>query len=308
MSSRICFCGVRRSRAGSCYQVHFAQSINKHTPPFLPLSLDSLAVLVEVIPVGSLCFGLSLVLSLLESDENKTNDGDQSSDDDAGNGSGVHSDVLHRSVGGRGGRVLAGGNVALGSGLFLAELVFHGGLAAQLLDVHLRVVDGGLSGGVEVFEVDVLNAEILEVTLQDLVDVVDLLSVGGVVHEVVVKITGRDGQLELDGRGILVLDLVLVNAEKFEEIGVALLVVATLNDKIAAGNGGLHKLELDVRGILVLNLVLVNAERFEEIDVALLVVAILNDKIASGNGLLQANVDGKVLNGVVCGTVVWSKS
>ena len=136
-------------------------------------------------------------------------------------------------------------DVASVGGLLLAELRNHGGLAAVLLHVVLHVVDVGGEEGVDVVEVDVLHADGLEESLKELVPVVDGLAVRGIVHEVLGKVTGLYGQLELDVHGILVVELFLVDTEKLEQIGKALLVVTVGDGQLAVGDG---LLDLDVKG------------------------------------------------------------
>mmetsp|Transcript_28647 Transcript_28647/g.82962 ORF Transcript_28647/g.82962 Transcript_28647/m.82962 type:complete len:517 (-) Transcript_28647:22-1572(-) len=132
-------------------------------------------------------------------------------------------------------------DVAAVGGLLLTELRDHGGLAAVLLDVVLAVVDVGGEVGVEVVEFDVvLHADGLEETLEKLLPIINGLSVGGVVHEVRGQSAGLDGQLELDVRDIVVVELVLVNIEKLEEVGKALVVVAVGDDELSVGNGLLN--------------------------------------------------------------------
>ena len=136
-------------------------------------------------------------------------------------------------------------DVATVGGLLLAELRDHGGLAAVLLNVVLHVVDVGGEVGVDVVQVDVLHADGLEEPLEEFVPIVNDPSVRSIFHEVLGKITGLDGQLELDVHGIVVVELFLVDTEKLEQIGKALLVVTIGDGQLAVGDG---LLDLDVKG------------------------------------------------------------
>ena len=136
-------------------------------------------------------------------------------------------------------------DVAAVGGLLLAELRDHGLLAVVLLNVVLHVVDVGGGVGIDVVEVDVVHADGLEESLKELVPVVNGSGGRGIVHEVRGKDTGLDGQLKLDVHGLLVFEVILVETEKLEKIGKALVVVAIGDGELAVGDG---LLDLDVTG------------------------------------------------------------
>ena len=184
----------------------------------------------------------TLALTKPERAEGDEGDGGEDRDNDTGNGSGFESL-------GAGIQELLDGvllrNVAKLGGLLLAELSDHGILAAPLLEGVLDVVDFRLEVGVNIFQVDVVQSNRLEESLEEFLPIVDGSTVGGVVLEVLGQGTGLDGELELDVGGIVVVELVLVNAEKGEKVGKGLVVVSIRDDELTGGDG---LLDLNVKG------------------------------------------------------------
>mmetsp|Transcript_20786 Transcript_20786/g.49132 ORF Transcript_20786/g.49132 Transcript_20786/m.49132 type:complete len:261 (+) Transcript_20786:63-845(+) len=187
-------------------------------PPCLGASADGFANLLDIkmIPEGSLFIGNFLALST-EGDEGSSDDADggDETDSNADNGPGRE-------------RVLAVGDhlvddVAEVFGLLNAVLLHHGGLAAQLLDLVLDVVDISGNVGVDVVEGVIIDADVGEEVLEERFPVVNVRSVGSVLGEVVLESARLDGELDLDVLHGIVVELVLADAESFEDTGVVVI-------------------------------------------------------------------------------------
>mmetsp|Transcript_30095 Transcript_30095/g.70495 ORF Transcript_30095/g.70495 Transcript_30095/m.70495 type:complete len:247 (-) Transcript_30095:236-976(-) len=205
-------------------------------------SLDvggSVGMLVVDIDEGSLLVGGALALSALVREEGDEESDSQDGDGNADNGSCRQALGAGINEGLEGALLL--GEVAAVDGFLLTELLDHGRLAAGLFNGVLCVVDIGGEVGVDVIDfVVALDADGSNEVLKERFPVVDVRSVGGIGIKVVVESTGLDGELDLEGSEVLVVNIVVVESEILEDVfdvvigGVVL--VGVLNIDILKGN------------------------------------------------------------------------
>ena len=153
-----------------------------------------------------------LGLSTLVRDADDGNDDGGHGDGNAGNGPGRQSGGLHAGGSKVGLQVLRVRETEL-DGLVLAEMLDHGGLAAELEEVELSVVEFGQDVLIEFVEVDlVIKADTVEELRQELFPIVDDFSVGDVALVVLSVEVGAVPHTDtvLLVLGLLVLDLLVV--------------------------------------------------------------------------------------------------